>query len=850
MTLLRMTPALSEATKTRTPGPAAGAGARGGVRIWVVAAVLFLGTLGLFSRSLRCGFVNYDDPIYLTGNLHVQGGLSWDSVRWAFTSQIDFWQPLTWLSHLVDVELFGSRPWGHHLTNVLWHAANAVLVFLLLRRLTGAIGTSAFAAALFAWHPLRVESVTWVTERKDVMAGFFFLLTLWAYVAYAGSRAAGRPARARYGWTLAAYLGALMCKPVVVVLPLLLLLLDLWPLRRLAPPAAPGDSSRATPKRPERRLGALLLEKVPFFALSAAFAILTLLMQQEGGSFTAEIPLAARIANALVSIPRYLGKFLWPFDLTVVYSHPGTWPAATVIAAILAILAITGAAIRWFRPARSEASWLLIGWGWFLIMLLPNIGLVQVGFQAIADRYTYLPMLGPVIGILCTVRAVLSERIPAWAKAAVPAVLLAACAGRTWDQQGTWRDTSTLFTHALAVTRDNYAAHAFFSYTLLSEGRIAEAETHALRSVQINPRFSSGYEVLALVRLGQGRVDDAIAAYQQQLTLAPRSAAAHRELGDLFLQLGRLDEAESHFRAALRIHPDFAVAYAGLAHLELVRRRPAAAVADFEQALRLEPRDWTLHNAFAGLLATLGRTAEARGHFETSLRVSPRNVQTRLAFARFLGDAGLGAEAVEQARQAVALQPDDPAGQAGLAHALEAAGRLAEAYRAFEQAAQRRPDDIDALCGLGRILLERHQPEQAQTRFAAAVKIQPGCSPALTGLALAATQLGRTDDAAANLEAAVRAGPEDATTLVLLGDTRARQGRMADAAGEYEHALQVRPGDASVEARLGFVLYLSHQPAQAARHWEEAMRLDPKTPDLRSRIEQARREAAAADTPP
>ena len=817
-----VSPGQFAAPRPRPPDDA-GAGRR---RTGLVAVALFAGTLALFSRTLGYRFTNYDDPIYVTGNLHVQGGLSWEGVRWAFAgSRIDFWQPLTWLSHMADVELFGPRPWGHHLTSILWHGANAVLVLLVLRRLTGAFWTSALAAALFAWHPLRVESVTWITERKDVMSGCFFLLTLWAYVVYAERRAAGRPARSRYALALAAYVGALMCKPVVVVLPVLLLLLDVWPLRRLPVPGA-GESTPAAGSAPDgaaragpgRVLGALLLEKAPFFALAAGGGILTLLFQAEGSAYTAQIPAPARVANALVSIPRYLGRFFWPSGLAVLYPHPGAWPAGATIAAAVLILVITGAAVRWFRPAPSGQPWLLIGWGWFLVMLLPNIGLIQVGYQALADRYTYLPMLGVVLALLWTVRTVLPQRTPAWVTAGAAALVLAGCGARTWGQQATWRDPLTLFTHALAVTRDNYPAHTFLSYTLLTEGRVAEAEAQARRALEINPRFATGYEALALVHIARGRPEEAVAAYRQELKLNPGSAAAHREFADLLLQLGRLAEADSQVREALRINPRVALAYTTLARVELAGGRPGSdvsAVSAYTRALRLEPRDWMLHGELAGLLASLGRTAESREHFETSLRLAPRNLPVRLAYARMLGDAGQTAEALAQVRQAAALQPDDPAVQAGLAHALEQTGRLDEASSAYAAVLRRQPDDADALCGLGRILLERGQP----------------------------------DAAAASLEQALRANPADVTALVLLGDARARQGNLADAAARYEQALRLQPRDGSVEARLGFALLLLRRPDEAIEHWELALRLDPKIPGLRERIEQVRRQAGAGARP-
>lgn len=818
------------------------------IRTWVVCLGLFLGTIALFSRSLNFGFINYDDPSYVTDNPHVQGGLSWAGLRWAFAGRTDYWHPLTWLSHMADWELYRDNAHGHHLTSILWHAVNAVLVFLLMRRLTGGFWTSALCAALFAWHPLRVESVVWITERKNVMSGFFFLLTLWAYVAYADRRAAGKPARARYTLALAAFAGGLMCKPVIVALPGVLLLLDFWPLRRLALRAghAPGgaamSASGAATTPSHQPLPTLVLEKVPFFILSAIIAAVTVLMQVAVGAFTLNVPLAGRIANAVVSVPRYLGKFIWPFDLTVVYAHPGTWPTVAVIAAGLLVLAITGVAGWLFWSAERRQPWALVGWGWFLVMLLPTLGLVQAGFQAMADRYTYLPVLGLELALLWTFRAALPAQIPGWLKAGAAALLLAACGWRTWDQQATWRDPPTLFTHALAVTRNNYAAHCFLGLTLLDEGRVADAEFHARRAVEINPDFAGGHDVLALVRRQQGHTDEAMAGFRQTLKLMPRYAAAHCDLGFLLLRQNQPAEAATHFQAALQIDPDLVAAHVGMARVETIRRNAPAAVSDYEQALNLSPGDWQLHNNLAVLLASLERFTEARRHFEAALRIAPQIAQTHFNFARMLRDTGHFAEAVEQSRQAVALQPDDPAMQVELARSLERLGRTDEAYGTFERAAKLRPGDVEAWCGMGDVLLQRHRPEEARRCFAAALRNQPESSPAYLGLAFVADQLGQADDVLANLQQALRYSPEDAAVLRMLGDTLARQGRIAEAAANYERALQVHPGDAATEARLGYALFLLRRPAEAVRHWEEALRLDPKIPGLRERIEQAQRE--------
>jgi len=643
-------------------------------RTAVVCLVLLLGTLALFSRAVGYGFTNYDDPAYVTNNPHVQGGLSWAGVRWAFIGRTDYWHPLTWLSHMLDWQLYGARAPGHRLTSLLWHAVNAVLVFLLTRRLTGAFWTSALCAALFAWHPLRVESVVWISERKDVMSGFFFLLTLWAYAGYAEKRRAGRGAAwgARYGLALAAFAGGLMCKPVLVTLPGVLLLLDFWPLRRWAFASGSPPATRAAD--PVQSPASLLLEKVPFFLLSAVIAVVTVAMQGEAGAFTLKISLAARFANAAVSIPRYLGKFFWPFDLTVCYPHPGGWPAAAVAASGALVLALTGTACwQW-----QKRPWLATGWGWFLIMFLPTIGIVQAGFQAMADRYTYLPMLGLQLALLWTLRDVTPPQVTRGMRAGLAAVLLVAGALRTWDQEATWRDPPTLFAHALAVTRDNYPAHAFLSLILLGEGRVAEAEQHALRAVAIRPDFALTQDVLAVVRRAQGRTTEAMAGFRKVLELFPRSPATHCDLGLLLLQQNQLEEAAGHFQAALRISPDLVSAYAGLALVETLRGHPQAVVDYGEHALALMPRNAEspaslaeLHRMVGDALGRCQQITEAAAQYQEALRLQPDDAEThaRLGYTMFL--LRRPAEAVQQWEEALRLRPDFP----GLRERIEQARR-------------------------------------------------------------------------------------------------------------------------------------------------------------------------------
>lgn len=714
---------------------------RPALRTWIVCGVLLAGTVWIFSRAADYGFSNYDDPRYITENARVQAGLTRESIVWAFTGQTDYWHPLTWMSHMLDWEIHGPSAAGHRFTSTLWHALNAVLAFLFFRRLTGAFWTSAISAALFAWHPLRVESVVWIAERKDVMSGCFLLLTLWAYLAYAERRVRGEPAATRYALALIAFAGGLMSKPVFVTAPLVLLALDFWPLGRW---------------RDLRTARVLVLEKIPFFALSAIISVATILMQRKVGAFTLDLPFAARVGNAIVSPVRYLGKYFWPADLTPFYPHPGHWPAWIVAAAAAFLVAL--ATLAWRQ--RRLRPWLLTGGIWFLAFLLPVIGLLQVGFQAMADRYLYLPTLGLQLALLWTAREFAPRGRAAALVAPLATMLLIACALRTWQQQGTWRDPVTLLQHALDVTDRNSVAEGFLGYTFAGLGRHEEAERHCRRALELDPRNESALYALAEIRTQQGRIPEAIdhlreilrfnpgepeteyklgrlllrqgdsaaalphlqaavareprylqsnlqgaamalrqgesrealGRYQFALLVDPDNADAHFGCALAFAQLDQLDAALPHYETAARLRPRHLAARvaAGLIHLN--RRRPAEAAAHFRAVIEAEPSAAAAHLGLGRAAEQLGRAAEADASFARALALAPTNPQVHRAWADILARRGKFTDALPHYRRAVELQPDDAEAHAGLGFALFLSGRREEAISAWEEALRLKPD--------------------------------------------------------------------------------------------------------------------------------------------------------------
>jgi hypothetical protein len=490
-----------------------------------VAGALALGTFALYAQVGTHAFLQYDDDLYVTANAAVRAGLTWSGVRWAFTSLDAFgWQPLTWLSHMLDVQLFGLDAGAHHLVNAAIHAANAALLFAVLAHLTGATARSAVVAALFAVHPLHVESVAWLAERKDLLSTAFGFLALAAYARYVA-----RPSAARYACVVAALAASLAAKPMWVTAPFLLLLLDVWPLRRFR----------------DGRAGALrlVLEKVPLVALVAASSAVAVVAQARGGAVTSldRLDLASRVANVTVAYVRYLGKTVWPSDLAAFYPMPEGGPGLLAVAGSAAVLlALTGAALAAVRAM----PWIAVGWLWFLGMLVPVIGLVQLGSQAMADRYTYVPAVGVFVGVVWTLAEVGARRVAVrHAGTAAAAVTITALAGLTVRQAPLWRDQETLFRHTLAVTGPNPRAHHILSQALGEKGAYPEAVVHAAIAAQLDPANPRTHKNLGYLLYRAGRVDEAIAALERAVALQPDYAEAHANLAIAYGRKGWVDRA-------------------------------------------------------------------------------------------------------------------------------------------------------------------------------------------------------------------------------------------------------------------------------------------------------------------
>jgi tetratricopeptide (TPR) repeat protein len=655
-------------------------------RIAVVCLTLFVGTLLLFSRTLQCGFLDLDDPDYVTANSHVRAGLSISGIRWAFTTDTaGNWHPLTWISHMLDWQLFGDDPRGHHAVNVIWHSFNAALAFLALLRLTKSAtdaneGTSGFstktfwisaiAAALFAWHPLRVESVAWVSERKDVLSTFFGLLTLWLYAGYAEVRQERSRADECKRWPRLKYLSALicfalglMCKSMLVTLPLLLLVLDWWPLETFSGAKCQVSGFNAEGTQCEsRRASRLILEKIPFFLLSAIACLLTLFAQRKGGAIVNTLALHVRLENAFVSIASYIGKFFWPFNLAIGYPYPERWPMFTVILAALMVLALTVLAFT----QRRRQPWLLAGWLWFLVMLLPVIGIVQAGLQSMADRYTYLPILGLQIALLWTVARAKTFFVFRRFGMAMTVVLFTACALRTWNQLGYWRNSHALFDHALAVTKGNYIAHCYSATTFFSESRFEAARLHFEQAIELKPDYASARFRLGLTLERLGRDDQALAAYEELLKSRPDDALGQFHCANVLARLDRDEEALAHYARAIDLNPDSAEVHCNYADSLRATKRFDGACAHYRRAITLAPENAVAFYGLGAALEDSGHTEEALASYRAAVRLKPDFASAYYDLGALLLNNGQPAEAIPSFRSAIAVRTNFAAAYAGL----------------------------------------------------------------------------------------------------------------------------------------------------------------------------------------
>jgi len=573
-------------------------GQRPGFLTWLLPILLGCLTVVVYWPAIGNDFVNYDDDVHVTSNAHVKRGLTWENIKWGLVDPLNGnWHPVTVWSHMLDCQLFGLDPRGHHLVSVLLHALNAVLVFEWLRRLTRTTWRSLFVALTFALHPLRVESVAWVAERKDLLSAMFGLLTLIVYARYAETQSltsrpqdppqggSGRsqtdashrslrvtqPARF-YGLALGFFGLGLMSKPMLVTWPFVMLLLDYWPLRRFRA----GNVWR------------LMREKIPFFVLSIAVSILTFLVQKQADAMEAGsgFGLGERVGNALVSYCRYLGKLFWPTNLAIFYPHPGHWSTTAVLLSAGLLSSISGVVF----VLRRESPFLLVGWLWFGGILVPVIGLVQVGDQAMADRYTYMAEIGIVVALTWAASEPMKRMRYAQAGLlATGSCAILCCLLLTRQQLHCWRDSETLFRHTLAVTRNNYLAHNNLGTALAEKGQFDEAITQFQETLGLRPNYARAHYNLGNALGRKGNLDGAISHFRESIRLAPNHAILHNNLANALARKGQIDEAIEEYHTTIRLEPGLALPHNNLGYALLQKGETQQAIFEFREAIRLQP---------------------------------------------------------------------------------------------------------------------------------------------------------------------------------------------------------------------------------------------------------------------
>jgi len=753
-------------------------------------------TFVLYLPVFHHDFTNYDDLEYITRSPHVAAGLTWPGIAWAFRSgYASNWHPLTWISHMVDCQIYGLQPAGHYLTNVLFHIANTILLFLVLMKLTRTMWPCAFVAALFAWHPMHVESVAWAAERKDVLSAFFFMLTLGSYWRYTRAVRDAKPTSRRYLLTLFLFALGLMSKPMLVTVPFLLLLLDFWPLERISGFGfrhVNREMNETDAEHAKSSLLRLVLEKVPFLILSAGSSVATFIAQKAGGAMAPleSLPLRFRIANAVVAYVRYVVKAIWPTDLAVLYPldlHLPFWQVAGACL-ILVLVTLWGVVLVRRRP------YLLVGWLWFLGTLVPVIGLVQVGNQSMADRYSYIPFIGLFIMAAWGLWDLLSNTAQrAIVFAGATTVTSVACLYLTSLQVRVWENADTLFTHAIQTTRGNFVAYNQLGLYLADQGRLPEAIAKYRAALTMNPSYDEALNNLGSALAKQGRSADAIACYEAALKIQPRRPGIHNNWGVALADMGRLDEAVAHYLEALKLKPDYAEGHYNLANALALSAKPAQAIEHYRQALALNPM-----------------LAEA--HYN---------------LGNVLSDDGKWTEALEHYFKATQLKPSYAEAHNNLGFALARFARLDEAIAEYSVALQLKPNHWTAHYNLGNALAEQGKWDEAITNYTAALQVKPDLADVHYRLGFALSQEGRWAEACSELSMALQLKPDRALFHCQLAAALHRRGQTREAISHYREAIRLKPDYAEALNDLAWILATHPDPAlrdgkEAVQRAEEA----------------------------
>ena len=685
----------------------------------LICAGLVLCCIAIYGQTLGHDFLLCDDPLYVTANPEVQAGLTWANLGWTFTTDRDTYaHPVTWMSHMLDCELYGLRPWGHHLTNLIFHALSAVLLFLVLVRMTNSTWPSALVAALFAVHPLHVESVAWVSERKDVLSMFFWTAGLGVYAWYRR-----RPSLGRHAAIAAMFLLGFMSKPMVVTFPFVLLLLDYWPLGQV--------NQKASLSAMTRQLARLALEKIPLFVLTAAMCVVTMVMQMRGSNIApgVKVPMAERCANAVVVYVLYVVKTVWPSGLAVHYPHPLTRPEWQVAGAALVLLAVTMVSIREYR----RRPWLLVGWLWYLGTLVPVIGLVQNGDFSHADRYTYIPLIGIFIMAAWGLDELWqSRRVPAAALAWAGTAMVLGFTLAAAVQTSHWKNNETLFRHALEVTPENSFSRDNFAAGLYANNKREEALEQLQRALKLDPLNSTAVEHMAIVLQDGNRLEEAAAKHREALMINPQFAGVSEGLRVTLKKLGRLDKLESERSELLKKQAVSLDELCRLCALDLTLGNIKESSELFDKAVQMEPGGRKANLAIGGVLLQDRTYGKALPFFEEALKANPKDPYTLYNLGVILSGLDRTAEAADRYREALRLNPNFVQAHNNLGILLADSRHLDEAVEHFLQVIALDPGHcVQTRVNLANLLVENHRGPEAETQLRKALETDPNNADAL-----------------------------------------------------------------------------------------------------------------------
>ncbi len=719
-------------------------------RTKIICMVLIMAILAVYWQVVGCGFINLDDNHYIIENYHVKQGLNLKAIKWAFTTMyFSNWHPLTWLSYMLDYQLSGMHAGMYHVENVIFHILNTLLLFLVLNRMTKATWKSAFVAALFALHPIHVESVAWISERKDVLSTFFGLLTIWAYVRYIGHKSIKT-----YILTLSFFSLGLMAKPMLVTLPFVMLLLDYWPLGRI-------NIDKTNELAQKDRPSPIVLEKIPFLIMAIASSIITFIAQKSGGSvatFTM-VPFHVRIENALISYISYIYKMVWPYHLAVPYPYPKVIPIWQVTEAVLILSGISILAVTAMR----RHPYLLVGWLWYLGTLVPVIGVVQVGSQAMADRYTYIPLIGIFVMISWGIPELLNKwQYKKQTLSITAGVALTILMIITYIQLGYWKNSIILFKHTLEITPDNTGALLNLGQALYKKGSVDEAIKYYLKSLEINPMSAMACCNLAVALRAKGKLDEADKYYLKALEINPRYIEAYYNLGNLLDSQGKVDRAIYYYR----------------------------------KASQLDPENVDIHYNLAIALEKAGRIEDAIREYSKALRLSPDSPDIHINLGLTLASQGKIEAAIRHYKKALSIKHDSLEAHLDLGVALTKLGRLDEAIRHYLDALKIDPNCIEAHNDLGIALLGKGKIDKAIRHFKEVLRIRPNDAEAKKNLEIARKSKERTvklNQAITKLKDMLKVEPRNPALHIKLGDLYRVKGEIDNAIEQYKNALSIEP---------------------------------------------------------